>query len=103
VFAGAPNARPRRLFGDGDWVVDFDADLVMAAIQGNAGLVVGGGDDLPQLGPGDGAADGEVDVREWTELPFDRTGDVIVPEALVLVHTATRNTIMLSTSSPTSG
>ncbi len=23
-------------FGDGDWVVDFDADLVMAAIQGNA-------------------------------------------------------------------
>lgn len=23
-------------FADGDWVVDFDADLVMAAIQGNA-------------------------------------------------------------------
>lgn len=23
-------------FGDGGWVVDFDADLVMAAIQGNA-------------------------------------------------------------------
>src|SRR5712691_4051952 len=23
-------------FGDGDWMVDFDADLVMAAIQGNA-------------------------------------------------------------------
>jgi hypothetical protein len=24
--------------------------------------------------------------REWTGLPFDRTGDVIVPEALVPVH-----------------
>ena len=24
--------------------------------------------------------------REWTGLPFDRTGDVIVPGALVPVH-----------------
>ncbi len=24
--------------------------------------------------------------RAWTELPFDRTGDVIVPRALVPVH-----------------
>jgi hypothetical protein len=23
-------------FGDGDWVIDYDVDLVMAAIQGNA-------------------------------------------------------------------
>ena len=41
--------------------------------------------------------------REWTGLPIDRTADVIVPEALKFPYTATRNTTMLSTSSPTSG
>ena len=29
--------------------------------------------------------------REWTGLPFDRTGDVIVPEALVPVHCDTEH------------
>jgi len=34
-------------------------------------LVVGGGDDLAELGAGDGAADGDVDVRGEAPLGFD--------------------------------
>ncbi len=39
-------------------------------------LVVGGGDDLAQLGAGDRAADGDVDVRGEAFLRFDR-GEVL--------------------------
>jgi hypothetical protein len=40
-------------------------------VEGHQALVVGGGDDLPQLVAGDGAADGEVDVRGKSPLGFD--------------------------------
>jgi hypothetical protein len=37
--------------------------VVLDVCDGPPDLVVGGGDDLAELVPGDGAADGEVDVR----------------------------------------
>jgi GNAT superfamily N-acetyltransferase len=40
-----------------------------------------------QVAPASMVMDGSLaQWREWTGLPFDRTGDVIVPEALVPVH-----------------
>jgi hypothetical protein len=45
--------------------------LVFDVCSGPPDLVVGRGDDLAQFGPGDGAADGEVDVRGEPALWFD--------------------------------
>jgi hypothetical protein len=45
--------------------------VVLDVRDGPPDLVVGGGDDLAELGPGDGAADGEVDVRGEPPLGFD--------------------------------
>jgi hypothetical protein len=49
---------------------------VPAVVDGRAGggppdLVVGGGDDLAEFGAGDGAAQGDVDVRGEPALGFD--------------------------------
>jgi GNAT superfamily N-acetyltransferase len=42
---------------------------------------------IRQVAPGSMVMPGSLaQWREWTGLPFDRTGDVIVPEALVPVH-----------------
>jgi hypothetical protein len=45
--------------------------VVFDVCDGPPDLVVGGGDDLAELGAGDGAADGEVDVRGESALWFD--------------------------------
>jgi hypothetical protein len=45
--------------------------VVLDVRGGPPDLVVGGGDDLAELLPGDGAADGEVDVRGEPALWFD--------------------------------
>ena len=49
---------------------------VLAWWQSPTSLVVGGGPDLAQFGAGDGAADGDVDVRDEASLGFDG-GDVL--------------------------
>jgi hypothetical protein len=45
--------------------------VVLDFCGGPPDLVVGGGDDLAEFGAGDGAADGEVDVRGEAALGFD--------------------------------
>ena len=59
--------------GAGVLVPDRQVAAVVLDVRGGGppDLVVGGGDDLAEFGAGDGAADGDVDVRGEPPLGFD--------------------------------